>query len=248
MTDVYKAPEAELTNPQVKGEYGSIEKALAGDYELDPVGLFKQAWAQLKGFKTPVLLAYIIYFLMIFAFAGIGTLFGIPLGTTTAGTASFATEMILTVVQTVVLMPFFVGLTMLGVKYSVTGHAKLNDAFKYYHKILPIALLTLLLYLGIGLGFLLLILPGIYLMVSFMMAYQLMADKELSAVNALKTSLKAINKKWFQMLGFMILSFVIVIIAAIPLFIGLIWAIPLVNLAYGILYRDMFGVEEATMQ
>lgn len=247
MSDVYKAPEAELTTPRAKGEYGSIEKALAGDYELNPIELFKQAWAQLKGFKTPVLLAYIIYFLLIFAFAGIGTLFGIPLSATEVGTASLTTELILTVVQTVVLMPFFVGLTMMGVKYSVAGHAKLNDAFKYYHKILPIALLTLLLYLAAGLGFILLILPGIYLLVSFMMAYQLMADKKLSAVNALKTSLKAINKKWFQMFGFMILSFLIIIVAALPLFIGLIWAIPLVNLAYGILYRDMFGVEDETV-
>lgn len=247
MSDVYKAPEAELTTPRAKGEYGSIEKALAGDYELNPIELFKQAWAQLKGFKTPVLLAYIVYFLLVFGFAGIGTLFGIPLGSTEIGTASLATELIFSLIQTVILMPFFVGLTMMGVKRSVGGDVKLNDAFKYYSKIVPIALLTILLYLIVGLGFILLIVPGIYLLVGFMMSYQLMADKNLSIVESLKISLKAITKKWFPMFGFMLLSAVVMIAGAIPLGIGLIWAIPLVNLAYGILYRDMFGVEDSTV-
>lgn len=246
MTDVYKAPEAELTTPRAKGEYGSIEKAIAGDYELNPVVLFKRAWAQLKGLKTPVLLAYIVYFFLALGFAGIGTLFGIPIDATKVSTAPPAVEMLWSVVQMVILLPFYVGIMMMGVKHAVGGVVKLNDAFKYYNKILPIALLTLLFYLAVGLGFVLLIIPGIFLLVSFMMSYQLMADKNLSAVDALKISLKAISKKWFNMLGFLILSGVVIILGVLALLIGLIWALPLVNLAYGLLYRDMFGVEDAT--
>jgi hypothetical protein len=39
----------------------------------------------------------------------------------------------------------------------------------------------------------------------------------------------------------------VIILAAIPLGIGLIWGAPLVVLAYAILYRDMFGVEDSTI-
>lgn len=63
---------------------------------------------------------------------------------------------------------------------------------------------------------------------------------------ALTTSLKAVTPKWFAMLGFVLLAMLVITVAAIPLGIGLIWALPLLMLAAANLYRDMFGVEDST--
>ena len=45
----------------------------------------------------------------------------------------------------------------------------------------------------------------------------------------------------------MILIAIINVVALIPLGIGLIWSVPFSVIAFGILYRDIFGCEEQTL-
>lgn len=96
-------------------------------------------------------------------------------------------------------------------------------------------------------GFVLLIVPGIYLSIAYAMALPLMAEKEMGIWESLETSRKAITKKWFPFFGFFIVMMLIMLAGALALGIGLIWAMPLTVIAYGIVYRNMFGVEEKTL-
>ena len=93
-------------------------------------------------------------------------------------------------------------------------------------------------------GFVLLIIPGIYLAVAYSMAIPLLVEKNMGIWEALETSRKTINKCWFRMFGLYVVVMVLIILALLPLGIGLIWAVPLVNVVMGVVYRNLFSVEQ----
>lgn len=246
MTDIYKAPEAELTNPATPGEYGSVEKALAGDYELKPIELLKRAWANLKGLKTTFWLASlaygVIYFVMTFL---LGLVVGNSIDPITGAFNVFA--FIAETLIGFIMAPLGAGLFMIALKFLVGAKIEVGEIFKHFDKLIPLLLTYLLTYILVALGLVLLIIPGIYLMIAFGMAVPLVVEKKMGSWEALMTSRKAITHKWFAMFGFGLLSGLVILVSAIPLGIGLIWAVPLVILAWATLYRDMFGVEESTV-
>ena len=88
------------------------------------------------------------------------------------------------------------------------------------------------------------IFPGIYLSVAYMFTWPLIVEKGLSPWQALEASRKAVTHCWFRSLGLFTLLSLIMVLAAFALLIGLLWAIPLMMLAYGVLYRIIFGVSE----
>jgi uncharacterized membrane protein len=49
------------------------------------------------------------------------------------------------------------------------------------------------------------------------------------------------------MFFFSIVISLIVMVSMIPLGIGLIWTLPMMMIAYGIIYRNMFGVRDETL-
>lgn len=249
MTDVYKAPSADLTeHNSIEGEFGSIEKALAGQYTVDPTERYKRAWENLKGLKTPFWLAGLIYVVMFIAYglisSGIGTLSFV------SGNPVFV--VIYSIVDQLLSMlifgPLGIGIFFLAVRHSIGKRAEPGQLLNYFPEyLIPIFVVTLLSYIAIGLGLLLLIIPGIYLFVGLSFAIPLTVDKGLSATQAMTVSVKAVHRHWFAILGFLLLAIFVNLVGALALIVGLLWTIPLTSLAYASLYRDMFGVEEATV-
>lgn len=93
------------------------------------------------------------------------------------------------------------------------------------------------------LGYVLLIIPGIYLSVAYMMSFALMIDRNMGVWEALEVSRKAISKHWFKIFFLYLLMGLIFILACLPILIGLIWVLPLFTIVHGILYKIMFGVK-----
>ena len=131
---------------------------------------------------------------------------------------------------------------MLGISMAVGVPAGPASVLKYYDRILPLTLTMFLYGLMVMLGFVLLILPGIYLSIAYLLAIPLVVDKGLSPWQALEASRKAITHRWFSVFGFLLLMGLLAVIGTLFLLIGLIWIIPLYMIALGILYRNIFGV------
>lgn len=244
MTDIYKAPSAELQEPAEAGRYGSIENALAGNFQIKPIESMKSAWAILKGMKTTFWLAVIAYSLIAMALEFVLS--------RALGYSMFAEEyqpiqIIGTVISTLLLSPMAAGLYMITIKHSVGAKIGVGELFSYFHKILPIFLTTILIYLLVGIGLILLIIPGIYLLVCFSFSLFLVVEKDMSPIEALKTSRKAVHQQWFQTAGLLLLSVLVCILGAVALLVGLLWAIPLTALTLALVYRDVFGVEDKTL-
>ena len=262
MSEVYKAPEAQLhASAENSNDYGSLESALAGNYELQPIKLIKDAWGSLKGFMGIFWLAFIIYLVISSIVSAVTGLFVTPieqqiilqqatdpeasiasLFTPWAITGWAASQLLLMFITT----PLTAGLYMIAIKHSVGAPIRAEQVVKYFDKAVPLFLTTVLMYVFIVIGLVLFVLPGVYLMVAFMFALPLVVEKDMSPMEALSTSRKAVHHKWFNFLGLGFVAIVVIIIGMIALLIGLVWAIPVVSLAYALAYRDIFGVEAKT--
>lgn len=252
MSDIYKAPEATLTGEDAegKGDFGSIEKGLAGDYDASIGSIISEAWSLTKGNKGTIwlgLILFVVAYLAIAYVAGVITGYD-PFDLEAAASAGYSASSLLhQLIVTVAIAPLSAGLMMIGVKAARQEQVSPTEVFAHFDKMLPLVLGTVLVNILVGLGFLLLILPGVYLAVSYMLAIPVIADKGVGAWKAMEISRKGLTKHWFSIFGLLIVLLLIYIVAALPLLIGLIWAIPLALITIGVLYRRAFGAgpEEA---
>lgn len=243
MNDIYSTPEAELHTPPEATESGSIETAIAGQYTFNIGEVFSEAWQKTKGSKTKFIGAGLIYIGISIFIVLIQALPTMVLGESAVTTVI---DIIMSVLPLFITTPLFIGLYFMGVRRASNGPIAVGQIFQYFGRMLPLVLGMFLLYLLLALGFILLVLPGIYLMVAYAFALPLMADKGLSPWQALEISRKAVTHRWFSFFAFLILTLLIYLISIVFLFIPLIWTFPWLMIAFGITYRNLFGYSEIT--
>ena len=118
---------------------------------------------------------------------------------------------------------------------------ELQSIFNYYRIMGRLALAGLMIYIMTYIGFVLLILPGIYLTISYVFTLPLIADKGMDIWEAMELSRKSVTKHWFKVFGLFFLLSLIMALGALALGIGLIWAVPLLFITlYGLLYPLIF--------
>lgn len=226
---------------------GSLEKGLAGDYELSLGSLLSEAWERVAGSKGTVWMAMLFYIGLAFL---IGMFFGIlntgPVDPQEIQPPTLV-EAIGNLVSALVLMPMAVGLAFLATALAMGESPNPKSLFGWYDNTLKIFLTALLMNLMILLGLLLFILPGIYLAVSYQLALPLAVDKKLGPWEALEASRKVIGHKWFLVLGYDVIATAVIVLSSVLLGIPLIWTVPTMVIAFGILYRTMVGIEPETL-
>ncbi len=116
------------------------------------------------------------------------------------------------------------------------------DFFKGFNYFLPLFLASLAGGFLVGIGLALLIIPGIYLAVSYMFATFLILDYRMEFWQALETSRKIISKNWFAFLGFAFALFAINLLGCLALGVGLLVTIPVTSCATAIAYKEIVGL------
>ena len=253
MTDIYSAPEANLTEAVTVDGYGSLEKGIAGDYHFAIGEVISEAWAKTKGAKGTFWLAFLIYIAIGFgAMFAIGAVLGVSMMAGGAGEEAGGASMVLSqlgsqLVSIVVMGPMGAGLFIMALRRSVNADISAGMVLNYFGKIVPILLTTILMYIMIIIGLILFILPGIYLAVGYYMAIPLVVEKNLGPWAALEASRKAVSKRWFSVFGLFLVLGLINFAGIFTLGILWIWTLPMTLIAFGILYRNIFGVEAETL-
>lgn len=230
----YQAPASNLDQPS-----SANNLPLNPNWEIGAV--LSEAWALSNGFKATFWGGFLIYM-------GVAIVVGIVMGLISVGVAMVSSEATVVVavlgqvIQLVITAPLMAGLFMLGIKRAAGQPVNAFMLFNYFPKTLPLFLAYLLMILLVIIGFVLLVIPGIYLTLAYALALPLLVDKNLGIWESLETSRKGITRCWFRFFGFGIIGLIIVMISAIPLGIGLIWTLPWLYAGMGIIYRDVFGV------
>lgn len=243
----YATPEASLEKNIVSKEgQGSLEGGINGDYDFTIGEIFGEAWQRTKGAKGTLLLAWLFYIIVAIAVNAVFA-FAAPDSETLINQGRLSEGMIWAIIPSLVtipiLYPILAGIILMGIHRSVDADINATSVFGHYGKIIPLTLLTIVMSLLTMLGFILLVLPGIYLAVAYMMAMALMIDRDMGVWEAMETSRKAISKHWFKVFFLYLLLWLLMIVASIPLLIGLIWVLPLASIMHGVMYKYMFGVE-----
>lgn len=106
---------------------------------------------------------------------------------------------------------------------------------------IPLLIMFILMGVLIVGGLVLLILPGIYLAIAYSFAPYLIIEKGMGVWESLETSRKAITQYWWRYFCLMLVSALLIIAGIIPLFIGLIWVLPIVTIAAGEVFVETFS-------
>jgi uncharacterized membrane protein len=249
MSNVYATPEADLSYSNASDRAGgSIEDAIAGNIDISMLGTMGEAWRNLKGFKMKCHVAFLLYFIVaiLAAFISLPIILGMTAIGADVNTATIVGSAV-QMVASLAIVTMFMGIHIMGMRHAENKSVAAGSIFRYFNKVPGILLCYFIMLIMIMLGTLLLILPGIYLMIAYAFAMPLVVEKNMSAWRALETSRKALTRKWFPMLGLMLLLMLINTIAMIPLGIGLIWTVPWSVLTMSMVYTKLFGAEPETL-
>ena len=96
------------------------------------------------------------------------------------------------------------------------------------------------------LGFLCLIIPGIYLLVVWTFAVPLVADKGLEFWPAMGLSYKVVSRHWWKFFWFVVVLILIHILGVACCYVGLFIAMPVCMAALAYAYEDIFGLVAGT--
>ncbi|MFT5729930.1 MAG: hypothetical protein ACI8PB_004103 [Desulforhopalus sp.] len=205
-------------------------------------GVIRESWEKVKGIKASIWAGSALMYLVLIVIIA-GGAFLLPETTLEpegGGVTSYLLSALFQVVTEVVSMLFIAGLLFMGIRHVAGDKVSwkmIFHGFSFTGKIIVVSILQFIL---VTIGFLLLILPGIYLVVGYAMAIPLIVDKNLSPWEALETSRKAVHKVWWKVAALYIVMSLIFLVALIPLGIGLIWVWPMIMVAAGVVYHRLF--------
>lgn len=203
------------------------------DWQIGTV--FQVAWQKQVGFKGTYLVALIIYAVVSIAAE---MLSGATFGRSDEFTwPSFWGELAITVVM----LPLGVGLGLLGIRRAAQREVPVSTLFEPYALTLQLVAMFIIMLALIVAGYLLFILPGIYLSVAYAFAPYLITEKGMGIWEALETSRKAVTQYWWRYFGLMLVGLILIILGSIPFFIGLLWILPLVAIATGEVFSATFN-------
>lgn len=210
-------------------------------------GAIREAWEKTKGAKGTIWAGSAVMYLAILVLLAGGAfllpLIGYKSPTDTDVTGRIG-NFLFQAVTDIVSMLFSAGLLFMGIR-KVAGNAiswkMIFTGFSVAGRIIAVTILQTIL---VFIGFLVLVLPGIYLAIGYSMSIPLIVDRKMSPWQAMEASRKAIHKVWWKVAGLYLAMGVLFIISMVPLGIGLIWTWPMFIILAGVVYQYLFGVEK----
>lgn len=220
------------------------EVEFISDTDFSVGELIKEAWQQVKGVKGTIWGAMLVLILTVSAFTFGGMAASQSLGeggnTATVAGINLGSQLIgnwLSMLMTG-------GIMLIGVRHALGQRVSWRMVFAGFSKWLSMTIAIVLQTVLVLIGFMLLIIPGIYLTIGYALALPLILDKGMGPWEALEASRKAIHKKWWTVFGLYVVMTLFAMIATIPAGLGLIWVIPMYFVLIGVLYVRFFGSGE----
>ena len=240
----FTPPRSDLRQPSSLAAPPSIEEALSRGYDFDIGAVLGEAWRRTSGIKGSIIGGFAIFYAALFALSFV--LVFILAAAGLLGQENSLARMLIGLLSAALSYPIFAGLLMIGIRQAAGQPSGFHLVFGYFASSLALVVTGVLMSVLLYIGFLLLLLPGIYLSIAYALALPLVVERGLSPWQALETSRKAISQHWFKVFGLLASLSMLVFVSALPLGLGLIWTLPMTFVALGVLYREIFGVLPAT--
>ena len=235
---------------------GNIDKALAGQYVINPKAVLTEAWQKTSGSRLPINLG-LLFVLILGAICS--ALFSQYLGGIEAVMEDPQASLILNLIITVIIWPFLAGVEMMGVLHAVGLKTQPKLIFSFLRRGSWVAVCAIMTSMFISLGLQLLIFPGIFLAVVLSLTIPLVVEKQLSPAKAIVVSVKALRFQWFNifvtylaLVGALICALLpmyllrsseLLIVGTVAFVVMLSYLAPCYYNVKGVLYREIFGMK-----
>jgi uncharacterized membrane protein len=143
--------------------------------------------------------------------------------------------------------PLYGGYIYFFLKLIREGKAGIEDLFSgYTTAFVPLGLTSLLVSALTGLGFMLCLIPGIYLAVAWAFALPLVIERGMQPWDAMELSRKVITRQWFPMFGLLVLAFILAMSGVLACCVGIFFTLPILPGALAFAYEDLFAERRAS--
>lgn len=141
--------------------------------------------------------------------------------------------------------PLNAGYFVVSAKLLKNQTPEFTDFFSGFKFFLQLALLEVVSSSLIAIGFILLIIPGIYLVVSYFFALMFVVDQGLDFWPAMETSRQSVQTRWFKIFTLFLLLVLLNLGGLLLLGVGLLVTAPLSHCIITAAYADIFGLKSA---
>ena len=130
----------------------------------------------------------------------------------------------------------------------IRGEAvQIGDLFDGFNRaFLDLTMAGLVKWLLTTIGFILCILPGIYLAVGYVFALPLVIDKKMEFWTAMEVSRRVVHEHWWSTLALVIVVALVALAGFLVCGVGELITIPIASAALMYVYEDLFGTAAAT--
>jgi uncharacterized membrane protein len=231
------------TPPSLAGYAGWAER----DYELDIGHCISRGWELVKNNFWPTVGTTTLVLLLMGA---INQVFGLFSHSAINGMivqhqfspVGIFVVVLVTIISAPVYTIFTAGLFRFYLKLIRGEKAAIGDAFSGFGPQLgQLTLLSLVQIVLLLVGYLLCVIPGIYLAVAWYFAIPLVIDKGLGFWEAMELSRKLVNKHWFVVFAFLIVYGLLALAGIVACFIGIFVTMPIGFAALMYAYETIFS-------
>ncbi len=141
--------------------------------------------------------------------------------------------------------PLSAGFFVVSAKLLKNQAPEFADFFSGFKFFLQLTLLGIVSRILILIGFIFLIVPGIYLLVGYLFAIMFVMDRGLDFWPAMETSRRSVQTRWFQIFALFLLLFLLNLGGLLALGVGLLVTVPLSHCILTATYADIFGIKSA---
>lgn len=138
--------------------------------------------------------------------------------------------------------PLYAGYSIAAFRIMTGQQLQFSDFFKGFNYFLPLFLAGLASGIIVSVGFFLLVIPGIYLAVGYMLTTFFIIDHRMEFWQAMETSRKIVTKQWLAIFIFALLLFVINLLGILVLGVGILVTAPVTSCAAAIAYKEIVGL------
>jgi uncharacterized membrane protein len=220
------------------------DKAYKTNTDFGMGNIIREAWEKTKGAKGVIWAGSAVMYLVILVIVAGGVFLLSSVAREPATLTQAIGSALFQTVTDLLSILFTAGLFLMGIKRAAGETIHWKMIFKGFSCAGKIVVTTILQFILISIGFLLLILPGIYLIVGYTMTIPLIIAKGVSPWQAMEMSRKAVHKIWWKVMGIYCIMVLIFMVSFIPLGIGLIWTWPMFIILVGVIYQHLFGEEK----
>lgn len=219
---------------------GDLVEVVPGSVQLDMMACIKRGIELTKRHFGTILPIGIVYMVILMVVGGVeGFISGMLTGSSFEdGSSGFSPVLIPIKVASALFSVFLAsGLTRAALNICDGKKATVNDLFSQGGKMVPLIGAYLLFYIMFVAGLFLLVLPGLFVALRFGYFINAIVDRNLRPVEALKYSYSITTNNTVSVFGLGLLMGLIVLAGVLALLVGLVFAIPVVTLAFVLGYR-----------